>query len=271
MKYFPQTIQIEVKSYCLRRVSSILLRVRSDCDQDGRPCDQATMRLWPSRSHCGHDSAWSSFRARFPRIWRWFSEFPESFSEAALFLNLSLTIRWVSACCSDLKVRWKRSWPTGSSRLLFLAQLEPRSSILACTCTTGKHPPNPNGASFSHFLFLKLTAACAEWRLLICLDDTNLKFIEVWASQGQGAMTRLAGKIAQAVQTRNDYAMSSRRLVSDKQVKKIDSIITWMAKVRDCLGDLCVDKGGSIQWQRFLTIFEYSMFCFRCGNLLVRL
>ena len=37
-------------------------------------------------------------------------------------------------------------------------------------------------------------------------------------------MTRLAGKIAQAVQTRNDYAM--RRLVSDKQVKKIDSITT---------------------------------------------
>ena len=78
------------------------------------------MRLWPSRSHCGHDSAWSSFCARFPRIWRWFSEFPESFAYAALFLNLSLTIRWVSACCSDLKVRWKRSWPTGSSRLLFL-------------------------------------------------------------------------------------------------------------------------------------------------------
>ena len=98
----------------------MLLRVRSDCDQDGRPCDQATMRLWPSRSHCGHDSAWSSFCARFPRIWRWFSEFPESFAYAALFLNLSLTIRWVSACCSDLKVRWKRSWPTGSSRLLFL-------------------------------------------------------------------------------------------------------------------------------------------------------
>ena len=52
--------------------------------------------------------------------------------------------------------------------------------------------------------------------------------MEVCASQlqGQGAMTRLAGKIAQlqAVQTRNDYAM--RRLVSDKQGKKIDSIIT---------------------------------------------
>ena len=61
---------------------------------------------------------------------------------------------------------------------------------------------------------------------MICLDDTDLKFIEVCASQGQGAMTRLAGKIAQAVQTRNDYAVSSRRLVSDKQVKKIDSIIT---------------------------------------------
>ena len=117
-------------------------------------------------------------------------------------------------------------------------------TVPSCTCTTGKHPPNPNGASFSHFLFLKLTAACAEWRLLICLDDTDLKFIEVCASQGQGAMTRLAGKIAQAVQTRNEYAMSSRRLVSDKQVKKIDSIITWMAKVRDCLGDLCVDKGA---------------------------
>ena len=51
----------------------------------------------------------------------------------------------------------------------------------------------------------------------------DLKFIEVCASQGQGAMTRLAGKIAQAVQTRNDYAM--RRLVS-QQVKKIDSIVT---------------------------------------------
>ena len=28
---------------------------------------------------------------------------------------------------------------------------------------------------------------------------------------------------------------------------------------------------GSIQYQRFLTIFEHSMFCFRFGNLLVRL
>ena len=37
-------------------------------------------------------------------------------------------------------------------------------------------------------------------------------------------MTRLAGKIAQAVQKRNGYAM--KRLVSDKQVKKIDRIIT---------------------------------------------
>ena len=47
----------------------------------------------------------------------------------------------------------------------------------------------------------------------VCLDDTDQKFIEVCASLGQGAMTRLAGRIAQAVQSRNDYAM--RRLVSD--------------------------------------------------------
>ena len=84
--------------------------------------------------------------------------------------------------------------------------------------------------------------------------------MEVCASQGQGAMTRLAGKIAQAVQTRNDYAM--RRLVSDKQMKKIDSIITWMAKVRDRRRDLCVDKGARFNVNVFLTIFEYSMFCF---------
>ena len=37
-------------------------------------------------------------------------------------------------------------------------------------------------------------------------------------------MTRLAGKIAQAIQTRNDYMYAMSRLVSDKQVKKIDSI-----------------------------------------------
>ena len=216
--HFPSNfiiILMVVVDICILSLQLSLLRVRSDCDQDGRPCDQATMRLWPSRSHCGHDSAWSSFCARFPRIWRWFSEFPESFAYAALFLNLSLTIRWISACCSDLKVRWKRSWPTGSSRLLFLRTTWTTlfDSGMYCTCTTGKHPPNPNGASFSHFLFLKLTAACAEWRLFICLDDTDLTFIEVCASQGQGAMTWLAGKIAQAVQTRNDYAM--RRLVGD--------------------------------------------------------
>ena len=37
-------------------------------------------------------------------------------------------------------------------------------------------------------------------------------------------MTRLAGKTAQAVQIRNDHMYAMRRLVSDKQVKKIDSI-----------------------------------------------
>ena len=200
------------------------------------------MRLWPSRSHCGHDSAWSSFCARFPRIWRWFSEFPESFSYAALFLNLSLTIRWVPACCSDLKVRWKRSWPTGSSRLLFLRTTWTTLFDSGMYMYDRQTSSEPERCFVFPFLFLKLTAACAEWRLFICLDDTDLKFIEVCASQGQGAITRLAGKIAQAVQTRNDYAM--RRLVSDKQVKKIDSIITWMAKVRDCRRDLCVDKGA---------------------------
>ena len=75
---------------------------------------------------------------------------------------------------------------------------------------------------FPPFLLLKLTAT--EWRLFICWDDTDLKFIEVCAFQGQGAMTRLAGKIAQAVQTRNDYMYAMSKLVSDKEVKKIDSI-----------------------------------------------
>ena len=84
-----QRLNFTVPSCTVLHVS---LRVRSDCDQDGRPCDQAAMRLWASRSHCGHDSAWLSFCARFPRIWRRSSKIPESFSYAALFKNLPLTI-----------------------------------------------------------------------------------------------------------------------------------------------------------------------------------
>ena len=45
-------------------------------------------------------------------------------------------------------------------------------------------------------------------------------------------MTRLAGKIAQAVQTRNDYAM--RRLVSDKQVKKSTVLSRIMYELEVC-------------------------------------
>ena len=44
-----------------------------------------------------------------------------------------------------------------------------------------------------------------------------------------------------------------------------------MAKVRDCWGDLCVDKGARFNDNVFSQFFEYSMFCFRFGNLLVRL
>ena len=70
-------------------------------------------------------------------------------------------------------------------------------------------------------------------------------------------MTRLAGKIAQAVQTRIDYAM--RKLVSDKQVKKIDSIITRMVKVRVRRRDLCVDIAR-------LNVNVFSQFlCTRCS------
>ena len=122
---------------------------------------------------------------------------------------------------------------------------------------------------FPHFLFLKLTAT--EWRLFICLDDTDLKFIEVCAFQGEGAMTRLTDKIAQAVQTRNDYMYAMRRLVSDKQVKKIRQYYHLNGESSWSPARLVRGQSGSIQRQRFLTIFEYSMFCFRFGNLLVRL
>ena len=82
-----------------------------------RPSDHAFMTVALTlRSRLSMVVVSCSFSANLTMVLRVSREF---FIRSAV-LNLSLTIRWVPACCSDLKVRWKRSWPTGSSRLLFL-------------------------------------------------------------------------------------------------------------------------------------------------------
>ena len=126
--------------------------------------------VWPSRSHCDHDQAWLSFCVRFQRIWRWFSKFPECFSYAALFLNLPLTIRWVSAYCSGEKVRCKlkKVMTNWSSRLLFLRTTWTTLFDSGMYMYDRQTSSEPERCSiFPIFLFLKLTAT--EWRLFICL------------------------------------------------------------------------------------------------------
>ena len=68
------------------------LRVRSDCDQDRRPCDQAAMRIYDRRAHT---AVTSQHGRRFVLVFREFDDgspsfqrVPESFSHAGLFLNL---------------------------------------------------------------------------------------------------------------------------------------------------------------------------------------
>ena len=67
----------------------------------------------------------------------------------------------------------------------------------------------------------------------------------------------LAGKIAQAVQTLNYYAM--RRLVCEEQVKTIESIIFQMMKVRDRLAACAWTKGLDLMFDHIF--FEYLMAC----------
>ena len=99
LNFFYTTVQKSQKWPKTQIKGGPALRVRSDCDQDGRPCDQATMRLWPSRSHCDHDSAWPWLWAGFPRIWQSFSKFSGSFLLASLFPNTTVTIGGVCTCC----------------------------------------------------------------------------------------------------------------------------------------------------------------------------
>ena len=207
------------------------LRVRSDCDQDGRPCDQAAMRLHACmtvaltlRSRLSMVVVLCSFSANLTMVLQVSREF---FIRSAVFkldlhdpLSLCVLYRLESQV-KKVMTNWEIETAVSSHHLnhaLRFRHVHVRQANILRTRTV-RH--------FPIFCFLKLTAA--EWRLFICSDDTDLKLIEVCASQGQGAMTRLAGKIAQAVQTRNDYAMRRLGMVVATPVQSLSvSQESWL-------------------------------------------